>query len=434
MQAVILAAGESSRFWPLNYGHKSLIKIMGKPLILYLIEALKKEGIKEIIVIQGKKRDIEKELKKYGVKGINYIIQPRPLGSGEAILRIEKLAKDQFFVFNSERIDARCYVKPILEKFIKLNIFNNKPKLIISAGPTKTPWLFGILKLKGDKVLDIVEQPKSGKEFSNLKITGVYFLPKEFLKYLKKVPIYPYSLEEALLNYAKKEDIRMVNIKKDTFALKYPWDLFEIKKYIFDNFLKRNPEGPAKVSSKFRRAYGARISKDVIIKGRVYIGAGTRIFEGAVIKGPCYIGNNCIIGNNAILRDYTNLEDNNLIGANAEVTRSIFQESCQVHSGFFGDSIFGKNCLMGAGTITANVRVDRGEIKSIVKNKKVNTGLKSFGCVMGKNVRTGIHCSFMPGVFIGENSRIGPRTLVAENVKENSLLYTKFQKVVKKKT
>jgi bifunctional UDP-N-acetylglucosamine pyrophosphorylase/glucosamine-1-phosphate N-acetyltransferase len=426
-QAVILAAGESSRFWPLNCGHKSLIKIMGKPLVLYLIEALKKEGIKEILIIQGKKRDIEKELKKYGIKGINYIIQPRPLGSGEAILRIEKLVKDRFFVFNSERIDVKDHIEPILKKIQELKKSRKeKPQLIITAGPTRTPWLFGILKLKGDKVLDIVEKPKLGKEFSNLKITGVYFLPKEFLKYLKKVPVHPYSLEEALLNYARKEDMRMVNIKRDTFALKYPWDLFEINKYIFDNFLKRNPEGKPLAS------YGARISKNVIIKGKVHIGAGTKIFEGAVIKGPCYIGNNCVIGNNAVIRDHTNVEDNNLIGANAEVTRSIFQDNCQIHSGFFGDSIFGKNCLIGAGTITANVRVDRGEIKSVVKGEKINTGLKSFGCVMGKNVRTGIHCSFMPGVFIGENSRIGPKTLVAENVKENLLFYTKFQKIIKK--
>ena len=45
-----MAAGECSRFLPLNSKHKSLIKIMGKPLILYLVEALKKEGIKEIII------------------------------------------------------------------------------------------------------------------------------------------------------------------------------------------------------------------------------------------------------------------------------------------------------------------------------------------------------------------------------------------------
>ena len=47
MQAVILTAGESSRFWPLNQRHKSLIKIMGRPLIWYTIEGLKKSGIKK---------------------------------------------------------------------------------------------------------------------------------------------------------------------------------------------------------------------------------------------------------------------------------------------------------------------------------------------------------------------------------------------------
>jgi len=62
-QAVILAAGESSRFWPLNQKHKSLFKIMGRPLIWYTIESLKKAGIKDIIIVQGPKKDIEEELK-----------------------------------------------------------------------------------------------------------------------------------------------------------------------------------------------------------------------------------------------------------------------------------------------------------------------------------------------------------------------------------
>ena len=393
---------------------------MGKPLILYLVEALKKEGLKEIIIIQGGERDIEKELGKYKIKGIKYVIQPKPLGTAEAILRAEKLVKNHFFVLNAERIDAKEYVKPILKKF-KLNSKKRKQgQLIISAGPTKTPWLFGILKIKGDKVLDIVEKPKPGKEFSNLKITGVYFLPKDFIFYLKKIPINPYSLEEALLKYARERDVRIVKIKKDTFALKYPWDFFLIRKYIFDNFLKR------------KIAKSAKIGTNTFLKGKVFIGDNAKIFEKAVIKGPCYIGKDCTIGTHTLIRDYTDLEDNNLVGARAEVTRSIFQQNCQVHSGFFGDSIFGEKCLIGAGTITANVKINRGEIKSIVKGEKVRTGLKSFGCVMGRNVRSGIHCSFMPGVLIGENSRIGPRTFVRENVGSNSFYYTKFQKTIKK--
>jgi bifunctional UDP-N-acetylglucosamine pyrophosphorylase/glucosamine-1-phosphate N-acetyltransferase len=413
-QAVILAAGESSRCWPINHRHKSLIKIMGRPLIWYLIKGLQDSGIKEIIIVQNPKKDVEEELKEYEISNLKYVIQQKPKGPGDAILKTEKLVRGQFLVLNTERIDAREYVQPILNKAEK-----TKSKLIILAGPTKTPGIFGILKVKGDKVLDLVEKPKKGKEASNLKIVGIYFLPKDFFPYLKKMPIHPYSLEHALLLYAKERDVRIVNTKKETLALKYPWDLFSARNYIFDNFLK------AKV------AKSAKISKGAKILGKVYIGEKTKVFEGAIIKGPCYIGNNCTIGN-ALIRDYTDIEDNVLIGTMAEVTRSIFQENCETHSGFFGDSIFCRGCKVGAGTITANVRIDRGEIKAIIKGERINTGFNRLGCFLGENVTTGIHCSFMPGVLIGAGSIVGPCSLVSENIKENTVYYQKFEKVVER--
>jgi NDP-sugar pyrophosphorylase family protein len=182
-----------------------------------------------------------------------------------------------------------------------------------------------------------------------------------------------------------------------------------------------------------RIAKTAKISKNVIIDGKIFIGENAKIFEGAVIKGPCYIGDNCVIGTNSLIRDFTNLENNCLIGALAEVTRCIFQENVHTHSGYFGDSIFGKSCKIGAGTITANARIDRGEIKSIVKGEKINTGLDSFGVVMGENSRIGINCSLMPGVLIGNNCDISPNTVVFENIEDNTDFLTKFEGVIKKK-
>ncbi len=173
------------------------------------------------------------------------------------------------------------------------------------------------------------------------------------------------------------------------------------------------------------------------IEGNVHIGKNVKIFENAVIKGPCYIGDNCVIGNNSLIRDYTNLENNVLIGALAETTRAIFQEDVHTHAGYFGDSIFGKGCRIGAGTITANVRTDRGEVivKSKIKNKKskINTGLNSLGVIMGENTKTGVHCSFMPGVLIGSNCQIGPGSVIFENVEDNTVLFTEFKNVKKKK-
>lgn len=415
MQSIILAAGECSRFWPLNHKHKSLFKMMGKPLIWYAVESLRRCGLKEIIIVQSPKKDLEQELRKHNFPGVNlkYVIQKKPRGTGDAILAAGKLIKNQFFVFNAERVDCQNYIKAILEKAKR-----NKDAGILLAGPTKTPWLFGILKVRGDRVLDLIEKPKRGKESSDLKVVGTYFLPKEFLSWLKKVPSHPYSLEKALLLFARKKDLRVVNVGRETFALKFPWDLFEIRKFLMTKFLEARIEKSAK------------ISKNATIKGKVYIGKNTKILEGAIIKGPCYVGENCFIGNNALVRDYTILENEVLIGANAEVTRSIFQESVSTHSGFFGDSIFGSSCWVGAGTVTANKKFNKREIKSTIKGEEIGTGLKALGAIVGENTKIGINASMMPGVLIGKNAIIGPHSLVRENIKDNATYFTKFQKAI----
>lgn len=417
MQAIILAAGSSSRFWPINGYHKCLIKIMGRPLILSLIEGLKLKGIKEVVIVQGFRKEVEKELKGYKVGlPIKYIVQPSPKGTGEALMRAGKFVKDQFFVLNAERVDGGEHVELALKKFKK-----DKSKAIILAGKTQTPWLYGILKVKKDKVVDLVEKPKSGKESSNLKIVGTYFLPKEFLNYLKKVPVNPHSLIDALLLYAKEKEVRIVDVEKETFALKYPWDLFDIKNYILDRFLESKIEKSAK------------IAKGTIIEGKVYIGKNVKIFEGATIKGPCYIGGDCIIGNNALVRENVNLEKGVLVGGYAEVTRSILQENCFTHSGYFGDSIFGKDCLIGAGTITANIRLDRENVKSVVKGERIDTGMKQLGAIIGRGTKIGVNASLMPGVLIGSNCQIGPHSIVLKNIENDLVFYTEAKSVIKKK-
>jgi NDP-sugar pyrophosphorylase family protein len=124
MQAVILAAGESSRFWPLNTKHKSLLKIMGKPLIWYTIDGLKKAGVKEIIVVQGPDKEVEKELSNYELDvEIKYVIQSEPRGMGDAILRAKDLLEDNFVVLNAERLDGGDYVKALTE--------SQKPRAVI---------------------------------------------------------------------------------------------------------------------------------------------------------------------------------------------------------------------------------------------------------------------------------------------------------------
>ena len=413
-KAVVLAAGESSRFWPLNYCHKSLFYLMGRPIIFWNLKGIEEAGIKEVIVVQSSKMDVERELKKFNFKKlkIKYVIQPKPISTGNALWQARSLLKGNFFVLNADVLNS----KEILTEMIKKIKKEKKP--VLAGQKTKTPWLFGMMKLKKDRILRIVEKPKKGQEPSDIKVVGIYYLEPEYFQYYQRVKKHSYDFEDALSQYMKERDIKVALLKKseeETPAfLKYPWHLFHLRKYLFDNFLKEKIEKTVK------------ISKGAILKGKVYIGRGTKILEGAIIKGPCYIGENCLVGNNSLVREYTNIEDNVLIGALCEATRSIFQKGATTHSGYFGDSIIGEGTKIGAGTITSNVRLDRGEIFSEVKGEKIDTGLKSFGAVIGRNSFIGTKVNIMPGKFIGSNCFVYPNCVITKNIKDNTVL--KWQK------
>ena len=431
LQAVILAAGQSSRFWPLNEKHKSLIRVMGKPLIWHTIQGLNKIGVKEIIIIQSPKKEIEKGLegfKFYGIK-ISFVIQEKPLGMGNALFQAKNLLKDSFFLMHAHHFDIDIFSRLMLKKQKETSA-----KLILFGKKVAQPWKHGIVTLDNkirDKVVKLIEQPKKGKEPSDIGLKGIYLLPKDFFEYYGKVKKHQYDFEDTLQFYMQSNDTRIVIPEREVLSLKFPWELLSVTKNLMDKLLKSNIKKTAGSIKKDSVSCQAKIAKNVTIEGKVYIGKNVKIFENAVIKGPCYIGDNSIIGNNVLIREYVNLEKNALVGANAEITRSVFQEDVHCHSGFFGDSIFGNGCRIGAGTITANVRIDRKNIEASVKNKKVDTGLKSLGIIIGENTKTGINCSLMPGILIGSNCMIGPVSLVKKNIKDNAIFFTKFASLAK---
>ncbi len=409
MQTVILAAGESSRFWPLNNSHKSLFKVMGRPLIWYNLRGLERAGMKDIIIVQSPEKGIEKEIKNYRFPKlrIRYLVQPKPIGTGNALFLARRLLKGYFLALNGDVVSSQELVSETIKKF------NKCKKPVILGQKTSRPEIFGMMKLKGDKVLGIKEKPKKGKSPSNVKVVGIYLLEPGFFHFYQLARKSVYDFEEALSLYMKKNEVRMAILRKpeeETPAfLKYPWHLFQIRRYIFDNFLRKGIDPSASVSKK------------ALIQGKVYVGPGTRVLENAVIKGPCYIGRDCLVGNNALIREYSDLEDETIIGANCEVARSIFQQGATTHSGYFGDSIIDQGTKIGAGTITSNLRLDRKKIFSMVKGRKTETGLNSFGAVIGKNSYLGTMVNIMPGKFIGSGCLIFPNSVVSKNIKDNSL-------------
>jgi len=405
MQAVILAAGESSRFWPLNKKHKSLFKIMSQPLICYTLENLKKAGIIEIIIVQKQKGDIESELKQCELPRvrIKYVLQKNPLGTGDALKAAERHLKERFLVLNGDDFYETEDIKKCLSKF---------PAILVKE--MVNPKNFGVIVPAKNYVKEIVE--KSEKPPANLVNIGCYFISKTiFEEKIKKSHRGEYEIIDYIRNLNEKTKVYFLKAQ-NWFPLSYPWDLLDINEYLLEN-----------IKTKIR----GKIEKNCHIKPPVVIGRGTVIKSGTYIEGPVYIGKNCQIGPNCLIRPFSSIDDDCTIGQGVEIKNSIIAINSHIsHLNYVADSIIGENCNLGAGTILANLRFDEKNIRSAVKGELVDTQRRKFGAVLGKGAKTGVNVSIMPGVLIGENSIVGPHSLVRKNVKDNEVFYTKAQKII----
>jgi bifunctional UDP-N-acetylglucosamine pyrophosphorylase/glucosamine-1-phosphate N-acetyltransferase len=132
------------------------------------------------------------------------------------------------------------------------------------------------------------------------------------------------------------------------------------------------------------------------------------------------------VGPNCYIRPGTSLGRKVRIGNACEIKNSIIMDRAHVgHLSYVGDSILGENCNLGAGTITANYRLDSGTVKMVVKDNVVDSGRTKLGAVLGDNVKAGINALFMPGVKVGNNSWVGPSVIVGRDLPPNSVILLK---------
>lgn len=406
-RVVILAAGASSRFWPLSSDrHKSFYRCgLGKSLVQFTIaNLLSIKSIGEIFLVVSpgdgpRARDLFGSYKK-----VIIFIQKEPLGEGDALLSAfeDKKIDAPFFLTTPDKFNAHQILKR-LEK-----IGTNS----IAIRKTDKPQLYGIVQLNKQKLIkDIVEKPRVKKSEISYRITSGYLLDSSFINILQKSPQEQYSLELALNKFIKKEKVYGVEVDDLVdITLKYPWHLLGINKILHDakKFYFLHPK--------------VNIAKSAILSGSIFIDEGAIISDYVKIVGPCFIGKNAFIGEYCLIRDHTFIDDNVVVGCQSEIKNSLIYKDTHLHRNFIGDSIIDENSRIGAGTVFANRRIDRAEVTSFVKGEKVNTGLTHLGSILGKDVKIGINCSLMPGTKIGSGTTIWPHTLVLKDVPDRETL------------
>lgn len=400
MQAVILAAGKSTRTYPLTLTKpKPLLKVANRTIIEHNLEGLNGLVDETIIVVGYKAEMIKKYLGgKFGKIKISYITQKEPNGNAAALKLAKRKAKERFILMFGDDLYSGEDIRNLLE-------YENA----ILAQKIKDPSRFGVLKTKRGLFVKVVEKPK--KFISNLVNVGCFVFTKNIFDYLDKIKLSErneYELTDAYNLMAKKEKIKVVRIKNYWLPLTYPWNLLEANEFFLNSKM-----APQKEDS-------VQVEKGAILKGKVFVGAGTVIKSGSYIEGPIMIGKNCIIGPNCFMRSSTTIGDNCHIGNAVEIKNSIIGDGTNVaHLSYVGDSVIGDNCNLGAGTITANLRHDWKNIRCIVKGELKDTGRQKLGIIMSDDCKTGIHTSFYPGVKINPGCMTLPGEIIKRDMEKN---------------
>jgi NDP-sugar pyrophosphorylase family protein len=139
----------------------------------------------------------------------------------------------------------------------------------------------------------------------------------------------------------------------------------------------------------------------------VSIGEGTVLEDGVMIKGPAIIGRNCQIRHNAYIRDNVIIGDDCVVGNSTEIKNSLlFNHACAPHFNYVGDSILGHKAHLGAGVKISNFTLFGKTIPIEIDGKRVDTGLRKFGALLGDGCEIGCNSVLNPGSIIGRNSII----------------------------
>lgn len=185
MKAVIMAGGKGTRISSVS-GEipKSMMKVVGKPVLEHQIECLRSQGYREIIIVTG---HLGGEIHSYFGDGkgfgvsVDYYNESEPLGTAGALIALKNRLSEEFFLINGDLIfdiDLNRFEKFHLSRKALATLFihpNDHPfdSEIVVAG--KDSHIIGWLG-RGEKKLS----------FRNLVNAGIHILSPDLLSGLSE--------------------------------------------------------------------------------------------------------------------------------------------------------------------------------------------------------------------------------------------------------
>ncbi len=395
MQGIILAAGHSTRCFPLTVNiHKALLNVANKRIMDYNLDCFL-GLVDEVIIVIGNNGDKIKKVYGDNYKGLKltYFRQRGLKGTGDAMIQVSKLIKDSFILMHGDDI----YNKEDIKQLAK---FENA----ILVSESENPELFGVIQHKAGKVTGIIEKPKNPK--SKLVNDACYILENAIFEELKNLsPSERGELEftDAITAYAKQYEVNF-SVAKNWIPIGYSWDLLVANEKILRT-MKKKIQG--------------KVERGATVKGKLILGKGSIIKSGAYLEGDICIGENTVIGPNCYIRGPTSIGSDCKVGNAVEIKNAILMDGAKIgHLGYFGDSIMGEKSNFGAGTKVANLRHDGKNVFSAIKEELVDTGRRKLGAIIAEHVHTGINTSIYPGRKLWPNTMTLPGEVVQKDITE----------------
>lgn len=290
LTTIILAAGIGKRMY--SKIPKILHKILGKPIISFVVDLAKDIKSNETVVVVSKNA---KEIKKVISDGVKYVVQSVPQGTGDAAKKgIEISTNNNVLILSGD--------VPLLQKDTILNLLNyhntTKADLAILTCRVKKPFGYGrIIRDKNNKVLGIVEQSDATVKQQKIKEinAGVYYGKKNLIlsglsettTQNRQGEFYLTDVVKEMLKKGKKVVGLKINNEKEIMGINSKLDLSKAREIVkmrwFEQLMAHGVYIEDPLSTNIDLA--VQIGKFVHIRPNTLIEGKTRIKDGMTI-GP----------------------------------------------------------------------------------------------------------------------------------------------------
>ena len=117
------------------------VPIGNKPILAYVVKALVDNGLKDIIIVVGYRKERIMSFfgdgSKFGAK-ITYVVQEKQLGTAHALLHVKKLVKEDFVLVSGDNIIDKETVSRIIQH-------DNQAVLVTES---EQPSKYGVIDLR----------------------------------------------------------------------------------------------------------------------------------------------------------------------------------------------------------------------------------------------------------------------------------------------